>query len=593
MKLKKSLAVYAYFDKEGEWTKEANYYVLSLFDLFEEVIVVSNGKLHNFPRENLPGLFLIERENIGFDFGAWKDAILSRRKSNIQSLSYLCLCNSSTFGPIYDLKKTFSLAEQKKWDFWGLTQHPRLNDVAYHIQSYFIVFRGPLLRDFRFFDYWVQMKYPSSWTEAVRNFEIPLTQDMQKIGASVGVVYPFPDLSEKESNPLLLYAPEILLRGLPFIKKKVFTENYQYFFARGDGNEAKKVTELLKNINPTISPLIDEYLIKKVKPSRSRYSVHSTILLPNSYLLERRSDGRSLMKIGIICSVFYDDSIHYSQDFLIGLDDSIDLCIVSSNSDLLNQYKCLLYLRKNTEFRLMKNRGRNEAAYFVICRDFIEKFDLICFLHDKKSSHAPHPHLGESWMNFCFANLIPSNEFIENVRLFFSNHPTLGMAFPPPPLFGSLADVLLEAPWGGNKEVAFDIAKKMHIKATLDDEPMAPYGGMFWARRSALQPLMDLNLCQEDFPEEPLRDDRTILHVLERLYPQIAQTSGFSVSWLLSTAYAPTYINNLFFNLKETNTLNKQIERKVVSFVRNKLISHPWLYLLSRKIYRIIKQKFG
>ena len=48
-----------------------------------------------------------------------------------------------------------------------------------------------------------------------------------------------------------------------------------------------------------------------------------------------------------------------------------------------------------------------------------------------------------------------------------------------------------------------------------------PVGTMFWARPEALAPLLRLGLNLDDYPDEPLPVDGTILHALERLLPLV------------------------------------------------------------------------
>jgi lipopolysaccharide biosynthesis protein len=62
-----------------------------------------------------------------------------------------------------------------------------------------------------------------------------------------------------------------------------------------------------------------------------------------------------------------------------------------------------------------------------------------------------------------------------------------------------------------------------------------PVGSMFWARPCALSPLLDLKLDWDDYPEEPIPDDGTILHALERLIPFSAGKVG--LTW--STVHIP------------------------------------------------------
>jgi lipopolysaccharide biosynthesis protein len=42
---------------------------------------------------------------------------------------------------------------------------------------------------------------------------------------------------------------------------------------------------------------------------------------------------------------------------------------------------------------------------------------------------------------------------------------------------------------------------------------------MFWARTCALTRLIELNLGWNDYPQEPLPYDGTLLHAIERLLP--------------------------------------------------------------------------
>ena len=94
----------------------------------------------------------------------------------------------------------------------------------------------------------------------------------------------------------------------------------------------------------------------------------------------------------------------------------------------------------------------------------------------------------------------------------------LGLVFPEDP---NLND------WNENRLIAEDLARKIGITDPLPTHFDFPIGTMFWARPAALQPLFSLGLRWDDYPTEPLSEDGTILHALERLIPFAANNTGF------------------------------------------------------------------
>lgn len=65
-----------------------------------------------------------------------------------------------------------------------------------------------------------------------------------------------------------------------------------------------------------------------------------------------------------------------------------------------------------------------------------------------------------------------------------------------------------------------------------------PFGSVFWFRVKALAPLFDHGWKHEDFPPEPLPQDGTISHAIERIYPFVAQGAGYYPAQAMSADYA-------------------------------------------------------
>ncbi len=598
MKLKNSLAIYVYYDKYEELTEEALYYLLELNKNFENVILVVNGKLkdlHDKIKNNLSTnhIQLIERKNIGYDFGAWKEVIQNLGKEKMKSLDFLCLCNSSCFGPIYPFSDTLKKIINSNQDVLGLTEHPQKDGRNRHIQSYFLLFKNRVLHTDFFFDYWNNLLVPSDWHDVVSICEVGLTEKFEEKGFSCGSVYNFPDLTEKEANVTFIYAAELIERGFPLLKKKAFSLPYDYYLNLGNASEAKNALSALKGGNSELHKMVIDYLTTRIPPSSQRYSLHSTALLcPHN---SKKDHLPNNAVVGCIFFVYYSELIPLCLKFINLIPDDVKICIISSNIDILENYKSCLAQKRNLEFRLKDNRGRNEAAYFVDCRDLLLKWDYCCLLHDKKTSHAPHPHMGEAWFQHCLLNLIPSKAFIYNVVEEFETNEHLGLLLPPPPLFSNWTELILSDPWASNQEIAQQILRKFSNTLDLDVDPMAPYGGMGWFRTKAIKKLLDLNLTLEDFPEEPLPINGTFLHGLERIYPQIIQAHGFSSSWVISTEYGPTYIDNLYYQLKKKITTKEvKVVRVEMDYSLPKIISHylkkyPRFHGIAKYLFNLIR----
>ena len=100
----------------------------------------------------------------------------------------------------------------------------------------------------------------------------------------------------------------------------------------------------------------------------------------------------------------------------------------------------------------------------------------------------------------------------------FVQQPGLGMIF---------ADDPNCLGWTENRDQAEALAHRLGMPP-LPSAINVPIGSMFWARKGSLRSLYGLGLQREDYPEEPLPYDGTILHAIERLLPQVCLANGYS-----------------------------------------------------------------
>ena len=136
---KKRLCLCVFYEKNGVLRNYVSFYLNALKEICEKVIVIANGKITQESKDKLKELDidLIQRENKGLDFGAWKETLFKLGFENIKEYDELILTNTTCYGPLYPFSEIFNKMNEKKCDFWGITKHPEAekDNIPKHIQS--------------------------------------------------------------------------------------------------------------------------------------------------------------------------------------------------------------------------------------------------------------------------------------------------------------------------------------------------------------------------------------------------------------------------------------------------------------------------
>jgi rhamnosyltransferase len=123
-----------------------------------------------------------------------------------------------------------------------------------------------------------------------------------------------------------------------------------------------------------------------------------------------------------------------------------------------------------------------------------------------------------------------------NVLALFQKEPGLGVVFPPMVHigFGTMGRA-----WASCREAVGDWCKKLGIHVPLDDaSPLAPYGGMFIARREALSMLSEHPWTQSDYRRGDTRSSPDMARVQERLIAYAAGERGYHCRTVLNLEHA-------------------------------------------------------
>jgi hypothetical protein len=174
--------------------------------------------------------------------------------------------------------------------------------------------------------------------------------------------------------------------------------------------------------------------------------------------------------------------------------------------------------------RVFPNKGRDLGSFFTGFRRelFSNNYDVVGHVHSKKTQHILSD-MGDNWRNFLWEHLLGSDAsgpMLDQTIAAFANNPKLGLVFPADP---HLLD------WATNLPVAEGLASRLNLKGPFPELFDFPIGTMFWCRPDAFARLTNLNFTWDDYPLEPIAEDGTMLHALERLLPFVVKADGYTL----------------------------------------------------------------
>lgn len=559
--MKNRVAVYVFWEQHGIIRDYVRVYLEGLKDIASKVIVVANGGVNQEGKEILSEIDveLIERENVGVDFWAYKTAIDSLGNS-ISQFDEVVLTNCSCYGPIYPFEEMFSVMDKKQVDFWGITEWP-LNANGYEgtwILSYFIVFTPKVFLSDDWKKYWANLPEVFSREECIEKHETKFTAFFANRGYTYDVYCP----NNKDYIDLTIEAPDKLIMEMrcPILKRKAFCTEYIRFLSYHRGHASKKVFDYIKENQLYNTDYILDDLLATQHYADIKNLLHLNYILPSNQLTTEVLEKR---KIAIFFHVFYEDLLDINFQYLQSMPEDADIYITSSRADLKVPVETRIktFGLKNARFEIVEARGRADSAFLVHDSQYIDNYDYVCIAHDKKSSFLRPGCIGLDFGFHVLDSLLKSKEYVRNIITEFEKDPRLGILEPVNLLHGNYM-TLAGQEWGANYDKTLEFLRKaeINVPVTAEVPPIAPMGAMFWFRPECLKKLLHMEWEYEDFPEEPMPLDGAIIHIVERAIPFFAQDAGYLVGWVAPLEDAEVYLTDLYYlyrknNMQQTQTI--------------------------------------
>ena len=281
----KRLLLYVHYNKYDELSGHVLYQLEQLRPLFSKLIVISNSQLTKSATSTLKETGadeVIQRENLGFDFAAWRDGMAHVGFEDLTDFDSVTLMNDTCFGPLWDISDIVEGFEKRpNVDFWGMTNFRKTKYFDEHLQSYFMSFKKHVVASEVFQKFWSSVKTFTDVQDVIDNYETRVTSVLLEAGYRYDAVF---NTVAEEAGDLIhpdfsYYRPiSTLEHKVPFIKLKAFTDNEKkgrllldYLASLSTYPVALIKSHLNSYHSPDSLVILDE---KIIEPSFKRFNKH-------------------------------------------------------------------------------------------------------------------------------------------------------------------------------------------------------------------------------------------------------------------------------------------------------------------------------
>lgn len=401
-------------------------------------------------------------------------------------------------------------------------------------------------------------------------------------------LFTYPDVRKQDINPIMHYIkyganegrnpnedfntsaylinnPDVKASKLnPFVHYILYgKKEHRKFTAKAIGEYLQNNPELIKK---GINSLLQNGVLGTLK--KVKYKLNSDLVQQAGFKSTKtyfqalplsQNFQKDTFKIAVVIHAFYIDVLEDIISSMDNISPKPDLFVSISMDTDKNEVEAFL-TAKGYKHKVcaVQNRGRDVAPFLVEFAKELKDYDLCCKIHGKKSLYTGSEQ--SQWRNHIYNNLLGSKEIVDDILSAFSQNKNLGLVF---------SDSFNMIPYWGytwltNKPAVVELLHKLklpHLLSLLDKSYIDfPAGTMFWFRPQAIKQIVESGLKYEDFPPEPIANDGTIAHALERLFTYIARYNKYDFIELnyQSGVYTQNFCHKNFNQLKIKTSYNAQ-----------------------------------
>jgi len=541
----KRLLMFVHYNKNNNLEDYVIYMLENIKTIFKKVIFISNSLLYKDNLKKISGLYdkLITRENIGFDFGAWKEAIIQESWEELSGYDNITLINDSCFGPLYDLSEVYNYFEKQNIDFFGLTDYSRMEygmpitngPIPQHIQSYFMCFKNNIIKSIVFKKFWDNVINEENVELVIQKYETQLTLILKENGFLCSSYIESKDLVNISFN-----RPDLCINNkIPLLKIKSFNDyKYPYF-----------IQKLINSKSGYPYQLINKYIVNNYDPQINFNYSDKTF---NSLSLFEYNEIENKSNIAIHINVIYLNVFNKYIEIFNKINIEFDLYITTNTLENKNEIENILNgCSNNYKLIYISIEYENDIINLINLDNYLNKYDIVGNFNMNN---------GFNGLDNYFNLLLYPMELI--IKLFNSDK-NIGIVFPDLPdnyIENNSKNLIKKTNMFWNK-------LKINRELNIDNKfPLLyPYDKMFWYRPGSINKYLNKNNIQLL---------NTYNNVAERLIIYIAWAEGYD--YRIST-YGMIHESNIY-------------KEYIIFQNRNKIIFNIILLKIFKKIKNILKK---
>lgn len=283
-----------------------------------------------------------------------------------------------------------------------------------------------------------------------------------------------------------------------------------------------------------------------------RYEKNLYFILPENRneVLENHEQLGSV-KAAVVLYLYYVDTLEFYYTYINAISDDIDIYIISSLPEVLKKAKEHeeSFKNRNITYILKENRGRDISALLIESKDIVNKYEYVCFLHDKKEHISENKRDVNLWVENLWGNLLGGTDYIHNILNVLKKNTNLGVLVPPEPI-GDHFNTWYGFAWHNSFAITKEIAERLQLVTDIrEDKPPITIGTALWFRSSALKKLFEYDWKYLDFDDNKLENPHYLSYGIERIFAYVAQDAGYDTGTVMSVSYAQRQTSYLQYAL--------------------------------------------